>query len=301
MLRGLLAGLLALTAAQAEPAGTLVPARSIPSAETGSAMVSVWLPPGYATSGARYPVLYMQDGQNLFDAAVERSGSFNHHVWGADTVAARLIAENRVRPFIIVGVDNRGIERARQYYPQAAFARLAPALQQDLIAQNGGPPYSDAYLRFLVRELKPQIDARYRTQPGRDSTFVMGSSMGGLISLYAFSEYPDVFGGAGCLSTHWLMALPGPTAPPSDALFAGIETYLRDKHIRPGRLWFDHGTKGLDSHYGPYQDRIDALLVAQGWRPAEDFVSKVYAGADHTEDDWRARLADSIAFFFGKR
>lgn len=301
MAHSAIAGILALAAVHASATGTLVTAKQVPSAAIGSAVVSVWLPPGYAESMARYPVLYMQDGQNLFDAAVERSGSPNHHVWGADTIASSLIAENRVRPFLIVGIDNRGIERARQYYPQAAFDNLSPALKQDLAARNGGSPYSDAYLRFLVRELKPAIDADYRTETGRDSTFVMGSSMGGLISLYAFAEYPQIFGGAGCLSTHWTMAIPSQTPAPTEALFTGIETYIRDKRLQPGRLWFDHGTKGLDSAYGPYQDRIDALLVTQGWRPGIDFVSRVYAGADHNEDDWRARLADSLIFFFGRR
>lgn len=301
MLRGLVAGVLALAASHAGPVGTVVAAKEVPSAEIEFAVVSVWLPPDYSKSSAHYPVLYMQDGQNLFDGAVERSGSPNHHVWGADTIAARLIAEGKVQPFIIVAIDNRGVERARQYYPQAAFNNLSPALQQDLATRNGGPPYSDAYLRFLVRELKPVVDAEYRTEPGRETTFVMGSSMGGLISLYAFAEYPDVFGGAGCLSTHWLMAIPSQTPAPTEVLFEGIETYLRDKHLRPGRLWFDHGTKGLDAGYGPYQARIDALLTAQGWKPGIDFVSRVYAGADHNEDDWRARLADSLIFFFGSR
>jgi enterochelin esterase-like enzyme len=300
-MRSWIAGLLAVAAAHAAPEGTLIAARDMASAEVGSAVVSVWLPPGYGESMQRYPVLYMQDGQNLFDQAAGRATSPNLHVWGVDTVAAGLIGEGRVRPFIIVGIDHRGRDRSRQYYPQAAFARLSLPLQEQLARLQGGAPFSDAYLRFLVHELKPAIDHDYRTEPGRDSTFVMGSSMGGLISLYAMTEYPQVFGGAGCLSTHWLMAVPPQDPAMSDALFSGIETYLRDKHPAPGRIWFDHGTKGLDSAYGPYQARIDAVLAEQGWRPGVDFVSKVYPGADHTEDDWRARLADSLIFLLGKQ
>jgi enterochelin esterase-like enzyme len=290
-----LTALLAVTAAQGAP-GTLVPPEMMASA-AGPMVVTVWLPPGYDNSAARYPVLYMQDGQNLFEAA-GRATSWNRHTWGADSVAAGLIAEGRIPAVIIVGIDHKGPERARQYYPQTPFARLDPAMQKELAIQHGGAPYSDAYLRFLVNELKPVIDARYRTKPERAATFIMGSSMGGLISLYALTEYPTVFGAAGCLSTHWLMAMPGP-ASPTESLFAAYEGYLRDKKPTPGRIWFDHGTVGLDAGYAPYQARIDALLVSLSWRPGTDFVSKTYPGADHSEDAWRARLADSLQFLLG--
>jgi enterochelin esterase-like enzyme len=291
-----LVALLAFVAAQAEP-GTLVPPEMMASA-AGPMVVTVWLPPGYGVALAHYPVVYMQDGQNLFEAA-GRATSWNRHTWGADRVAAGLIAEGRIPAVIIVGVDHRGLSRARQYYPQKPFARLDPARQQVLATLNGGAPTSDAYLGFLVNQLKPVIDARYRTKPERAATFIMGSSMGGLISLYALTEYPSVFGGAGCLSTHWLMATPIPSAPPPEPLFAAYEGYLRDKKPAPGRIWFDHGTAGLDAGYGPYQTRVDALLVGLGWRPGVDFVSKTYPGADHNEDAWRARLADSLRFLLG--
>jgi len=287
-----LAVLLACAAAEAAP-GTLVAPEMLSSA-AGPMVVTVWLPPGYDAGQGRYPVLYMQDGQNLFDAAA-RATSWNRHTWGADGVAAELIAAGKVRPFLIVGIDHKGPDRWRQYYPQKPFARLIPDQRRPLVAE-GGAPFSDAYLRFLVNELKPMIDGRYRTRPERAATFVMGSSMGGLISLYALAEYPDVFGGAGCLSTHWLMAHPGPELPPTEPLFAAYAGYLKDKRPVPGRIWFDHGTAGLDAGYAPYQDRIDALLTGLGWKPGVDFISKTYPGADHNEDAWRARLADSLIF-----
>jgi len=286
-----LIGLLAIAAAQAGP-GTLLAPEMMASTGAGPMVVSVWLPPGYTASNERYPVLYMQDGQNVFDGAHR---TWNGHAWGADTIAAELIAAHKIRPVIIVAVDHKGMERGRQYYPQAAYSRLDAAIRLDPAV---APPFSDAYLRFLVRELKPIGDSRFRTQSGTASTFVMGSSMGGLISLYAFAEYPQVFGGAGCLSTHWLMAVPGPAAP-TEALFSAYESYLRDKGLKPGRLWFDHGTVGLDANYAPYQERVDALLKRQGWRPGIDFVSKVYPGADHNEDAWRARLGESLQFLLG--
>ncbi|GAA0577538.1 alpha/beta hydrolase-fold protein [Rhizomicrobium electricum] len=288
-----LAYLLMIAAAEAAP-GTLLAPEMMSAEGAGPMVVTVWLPPGYQTSTERYPVLYMQDGQNLFDGA-ERATSWNRHVWGADTVAAELIAAGKIPPVIIVGIDHKGPERARQYYPQAAFGRLDPAVQRQVMT---APPYSDAYLRFLVNELKPIVDARFRTRGDRASTFVMGSSMGGLISLYAFAEHPEIFGGAGCLSTHWLMAAPGPAAP-TEQLFSAYENYLRDKNLKPGRLWFDHGTIGLDAHYDPYQARIDALLVGKGWKLGVDYVSKTYPGADHNEDAWRERLGESLIFLLG--
>jgi enterochelin esterase-like enzyme len=288
-----LAALLMIAAAEGAP-GTLLPPEMMASAGAGPMVVTVWLPPGYQDSTARYPVLYMHDGQNLFDAA-GRATSWNRHTWGVDTIAAELIAAGKIPPVIIVGVDHKGPERARQYYPQAAFDRLDPAVRQLVMP---APPYSDAYLHFLVRELKPVIDARFRTRSDRASTFVMGSSMGGLVSLYAFAEYPDVFGGAGCLSTHWVMAVASPPVP-AEPLFSAYESYLRSRPLIPGRLWFDHGTVGLDSAYGSYQHRIDALLASKGWRQGGDFASRTYPGADHNEDAWRARLGESLVFLLG--
>jgi enterochelin esterase-like enzyme len=288
-----LAVLLMVVAADAAP-GTLLAPEMMASSGAGPMVVTVWLPPGYQTSTERYPVLYMHDGQNLFDAA-GRATSWNRHTWGVDAVAAELIAAGKIPPVIIVGVDHKGPERARQYYPQAAFDRLEPALKQQVMSV---PPYSDAYLRFLVKELKPVVDGRFRTRSDRASTFVMGSSMGGLISLYAFAEYPKTFGGAGCLSTHWVMAVASPSAP-AEPLFSAYESYLRDKDLKPGRLWLDHGTVGLDSAYGPYQARIDTLLVTKGWRQGVNFVSRSYPGADHSEDAWRARLGESLIFLLG--
>lgn len=86
---------------------------------------------------------------------------------------------------------------------------------------------------------------------------------------------------------------------PTEVLFAAFESYLRDRKLKPGRLWFDHGTAGLDSGYGSYQTRIDALLVRDGWRPGVNFESRTYTGANHNEDAWRAGLPDSLVFLLG--
>jgi predicted alpha/beta superfamily hydrolase len=162
--------------------------------------VEVWLPPHYQdASSRRFPVLYMHDGQNLFNPQT----SFLGVDWGIDEALGRLIAEQRVRAAIVVGIWNTP-QRAQEYMPQRPLelrSRLRPGRGQ------GGrtaarKPLSDRYLQFLLRELKPFIDEHYRTVADRDHTFIMGSSMGGLISLYAVCEYPQKFAGAGCLSPH---------------------------------------------------------------------------------------------------
>lgn len=299
---------MAATSARAAGAtrGTIVEFPAMKSAYMAPVDVTVWLPLGYAESKVRYAVVYLQDGQNLFDSSPQPSGAPGGGKWGADTVAAKLMAEGAIRPAILVGIANLGIDRARQYTPQAVYARLPAAIRYALDRQFGGKPFSDAYLRFLVERLKPFIDSHYRTDPGRASTFVMGSSMGGLIAFYALVRYPGVFGGAACLSTHWPLVLPGPSGtsyagarPPfGQAVTRAFVAYLETKLGGPRgrRLWFDHGTRSLDAYYGPYQHRIDLTVTALGWRRGVDFESRVFPGATHNEESWRARLADPLEF-----
>jgi pimeloyl-ACP methyl ester carboxylesterase len=149
----------------------------------------------------------------------------------------------------------------------------------------GGAPLSDRYLRFLVRELKPFVDRNFNVRRDRASTAIMGSSMGGLISLYAISEYPNVFGAAGMVSTHWPLLLPPEGQKLSDAdldaVATAFEGYLRHKLPRPGvhHLYFDHGTETLDRHYAAYQARIDKLVAALGWTRDRDWISRNFPWA----------------------
>lgn len=275
--------------AQAPPrlSGRVETLASLSSEHVEARRVDVWLPPGYPAGSARYPVLYMHDGQNLFDTAT----AFGGVEWGVDEVLARLIGSAQARPAIVVGIWNTP-HRLREYMPQKAVAAAAPgrdplaALRAEL---RGQPLLSDAYLRFLVEELKPWIDGRYATHPEREATFVMGSSMGGLISLYALLEYSAVFGGAACVSSHW---------PAGD----GIVVDWASKALpRPGahRLYFDFGTLGLDAEYEPHQARMDAALRAAGYRPGRDFVSHKFEGGDHNERSWRERLEVPLVFLLG--
>jgi len=248
--------------------------------------IDVLLPDSYASQpDRRYPVLYMHDGQNLFDPALAAMGVD----WDVDGVVARLVASGQMREAIVVGIWNTP-ERTLEYAP-------AKALPDGPVATGvpGRPPIasgdvkSDAYLRFLVQELKPFIDAHYRSLPGPRETVVMGSSMGGLISLYAVAEHPEVFGAAGALSTHW---------PAADgAMVEWLGRNLPDP--RTHRLYFDYGTVALDAAYAPYQQAMDVKLRQAGYREDENWRTLRFEGAEHNEAAWQARLHEPLLFLFG--
>lgn len=247
--------------------------------------VDVWLPPGYGAGAARHPVIYMHDGQNLFDPGAAYGGE----VWGVGEALARLMREEGLPGAIIVGVWNSP-GRWPEYMPARPLrAPGAAAVRESFVTQAGAEPASDDYLRFLTGELKPMIDAAYSTEPGRAHTFVMGSSMGGLASLYALTERPDVFGGAGCLSTHWVIG--------GDVLVDHFGAALPP----PGRhrLYFDYGTAGLDAGYEPFQLRMDGHMRAAGYEEGRDFVSRRFESADHNEAAWRARVDLPLRFLLG--
>ena len=259
--------------------------------------VDVWLPPGYSER-QKYAVLYMQDGQMLFDART----TWNKQAWNVDRPLTRLMQSGQIAPTLVVGVWNNGQFRHSEYFPQKYLQHMRPEPREQLI-QKGlqGKPQSDAYLRFLVEELKPAIDARYPTHPGAAHTAIMGSSMGGLISVYAMNEYPHIFGNAAGLSTHWI----GSFEPNSHMPLAAY-VYLRDHLANPQshRLYQDHGTIELDALYAPYQVFIDQLVRDRGYTDrgsSPNFMSQIFKGSGHNERAWADRLDVPLLFLFGKR
>jgi enterochelin esterase-like enzyme len=260
--------------------------------------VDIWLPPGF-DAAQRYPVLYMHDGQMLFDART----TWNKQEWGVDQVLGKLIAEGEVPPVIVVGVWNSGpAGRHADYLPEKPLARLPKevfeaqleaAVNDERAASVRRGLRSDAYLRFLVEELKPRVDRELPTRPERDCTFIAGSSMGGLISFYALCEYPGVFGGAACLSTHWL----GSFATADNPLPETFVDYAREHLPKPGqhRLYFDFGTETLDAHYEPHQRAIDAVLREKGFSE-KHWQTQKFPGAAHDETSWQKRLHIPMRF-----
>lgn len=252
------------------------------SAHVAPRHIDVWLPPGYARGEERYPVIYMHDGQNLFDPEM----AFIGVDWAIDRAMTALIDQGLTRGAIIVGIWNTELRR-REYMPEQPLNTPADAAILAGISQFiAGPPLSDAYLRLLVEEVKPLIDAGYRTLTGRDHTFVMGSSMGGLISLYALCQYPQIFGAAACVSTHW----PAGGIHLVEAMAAALPP--------PGehRLYFDFGTATVDASYEPYQRHMDRLLESAGYLQGRDCLTRKFPGAEHSERAWRERAAIPLGF-----
>lgn len=244
--------------------------------------VDVWLPPGYdKNTNERYAVLYMHDGQNLFNPAEAFGGAD----WGVDETLTKLIGEKKVRLTIVVGIWNTPY-RVTEYAPQRAADLLTRKNIEPSPLVKPQEGASDKYLKFIVGELKPFIDRTYRTKTGQSDTFIMGSSMGGLISLYAISEYPDVFGGAGGVSTHF---------PLGGGIIIGyLEKFLPSPNNH--KIYFDYGTEGLDAAYEPFQTRADELMRAKGYERDKNWVTRKFDGADHNEKSWARRIDAPLVF-----
>ena len=255
----------------------------LPSSSINPRQIDVWLPPDYNQSDdSRYAVLYMHDGQNLFEA----QKSFIGVDWGLDETVAALIQRKAIRPTIVVGVWNTP-QRLLEYLPQRPFCNHRHHhCQSRVIKRYGGVPMSDQYLRFLVDELKPFIDRRYRTRPEREFTFSMGSSMGGLISLYAICEYPHIFGGVGSLSTHWPIAN------------RSFSRYLEARLPEPGhhKIYLDYGDEANRADYRVRQKRVENIIKARGYAFGRDWFANGFAGEPHSETAWRTRAHIPLRF-----
>lgn len=232
--------------------------------------VIVYLPPGYDAGDARYPVLYLHDGQNLFDPA---TAHVEGQHWRLGETADALIAAGLLAPLIMVGVANTGTARIHEYTP-TRDARL-----------GGGR--ADHYAHLLVEELKPLIDRSYRTRVGPADTGMAGSSLGGLVSLHIGLSRPDVFGLVAALSPSvwWDRRV--------------ILTTVRRARPRPElRLWVDMGTaegrRALDD-----ARLLKAALVGAGWRPDHDLHYAEYEGGTHSETAWADRAGAMLRWLFG--
>jgi predicted alpha/beta superfamily hydrolase len=226
--------------------------------------VRIYLPPGYARSTRRYAVLYMHDGQNLFDDATAYAGE-----WGIDETLNGL-AKSRGLELIVVGIDNGGAERIHELN----------AWDNPQFGKGEG----EQYMAFIVEVLKPWIDQHYRTRPDRRHTAIMGSSMGGLISSYAISRYPQVFGKAGIFSpAYWL-------AP---RVFADTEAQPPPP---AERIYFYAGGSEVLSMV-PDTQRMAALLRRRGL-PATNLAVRVNPVGRHNEGAWRAEFPRAIEWLF---
>lgn len=251
--------------------------------------VDVWLPELYHQEpGIKLPVLYINDGQNVFNRSPYVGSG-----WKIHERISTLAEEGKILPPIVVAMTST-MNRFGEYLPQKPLTY--PGALEHL---NENKPWrfdptnvhSDQYLRLIVEEIKPLIDSRYRVLSDAANTTIMGSSMGGLISLYALCEYPEVFGKAACLSTHW------------PALGDYMLRYARQTLPEAGthKLYFDYGGKGYDKQYEPFQNKMDILLQDKAYQEGKDFQSWVFEDDDHNELYWSARLHLPLGFLFGKQ
>ena len=253
--------------------------------------VVVWLPEGYQT-GDSCDVLYMHDGNMLFDATT----TWNRREWQVDEVTDSLIQAGLIRPCIVVGIYNTD-DRLTEYFPAKTWQHVAEADRKDADLKK---LTADAYLQFIVEELKPFIDQRYKPLTTREHTFMMGSSMGGLISLYALCEYPQVFGGVACLSSQ-LSVAHLPNGVDGEPWATGFRNYV-GQHLPEANgslVYMDHGTEGFDADYGQYQEQLDRVIRAKGW-DAQHYMSLVFDGDDHNETCWGKRLNQPLQFLLSK-
>jgi predicted alpha/beta superfamily hydrolase len=239
----------------------------------------VYLPPGYRRgTRKRYPVLYLHDGQNLFDAATAFGGT----EWNVDETAESLIKKRLVEPLIIVAVASMGEDRIHEYAPTAVT-----------IEPNGGNETRSRgmlrdYGRFLVEELKPFIDQTYRTRPDKESTGLGGSSLGGLASLALSFWFPDIFTRIAALS---------PSIWWDDGVIHRMLEGLPEA-LRTSKIWLDTGTheEGWE-RAGHLRDQ----LIERGWRLHDNLFYKEVAGAEHAEWAWSARFEGVLRFLFPRR
>lgn len=290
--------------------GILVNAQDLPKVASGSLKrienfqskfvdarhVDVWLPAGYNPK-QKYSVVYMHDGQMLFDSTT----TWNKKEWGVDETFGILIKENIIRPCIVVGVWNVPEKRFADYFPQKIIDKIPENTRTTILEkQIKGKPNADNYLKFLVEELKPFIDKTYSTKKDAKNTFVMGSSMGGLISVYALCEYPQIFGGAACLSIHSpLTAYELINDKTDEEVASKFREYLSQNLPKANtkKIYFDYGNLTGDAFYKPYQTKIDAIMTSKGF-DTKHWQTREFLGTNHSESAWKARLDVPILFLF---
>jgi predicted alpha/beta superfamily hydrolase len=282
--------------------GTMLQYPGFASAVVPTRNIEIWLPPSYKKDGTKkYPVLYMHDGQNLFN----KTTAFGGEAWEVDSIAEASIASGKINELIIVGIWNTN-RRFWEYFPQKALQNLSTAEQKAALTYHGAYKGSDSiyfgadyYLQFLVKELKPFIDSNYRTKQDAANTMIAGSSMGGLISLYALCEYPAVFGKAACISTHWPIVFNNSNQVPA----AAVKKYFAAHLPGPANhfIYYDYGTAKLDSLYAPHQQQIDSIMQFKGYEQNKSWVTKEFKNAEHSEVYWRQRFGSILEILQPKK
>jgi enterochelin esterase-like enzyme len=255
--------------------------------------IRIWLPPGYDDQNEqRYGVVYLHDGQYAFQGDQKDGESF-----AIDASLIRLSEAGRIDPVIVVAIPHAFQDRFRQDLPDVIYQGTTGDLRAMLDKELAGRPVtSTAFLNFLTRELKPAIDATYRTRTDARHTTMLGASMAGLITAAAFIQYPELFGRAACISPQWPLYDKSMKDYPS-LLRAWPAYFARVGPPTTGRkLWLDHGTTMIDAGFGPYQEAIARQLETMGWRRGANIEARVHEGGAHDWAAWAAHMDELLAW-----
>lgn len=255
--------------------------------------MEIWLPPGYDSSSVqRYSLIIAHDGQNLF----RDSAAFKGISWRLGRVLDSLYFIGAIEPAIVIAPWNGGQLRFAEYVPDfPPYLDQAGALDYLRFRTKQDSVLSKRYQSFLANELLPWARARFRIKDGKEAVTVMGSSMGGLSSLYACAMHPELFGNAICMSTAWATKPQGT----GKRMIEWLSEHLPNPEDH--RLYFDYGTKGLDSLYEPFQLELDDYLRIRGYRSNDNWLTQRFQDADHHEVAWGHRVAIPLSFILRKR
>ncbi len=297
--------------------GRLLRIERFPSEYVEPRTVDIWLPelifmksehnaiqdnPAFSQASdlTNLPVLYLHDGQMLFDS----TQTWNKQEWRVDETLTELIESGQIHPLIVVAIWNNGDKRWSEYAPKPAFSPLSldhpvPGRPNTMVKEV----LSESYVQFLTEELVPYVDLMVDTDATPQGRMIIGSSMGGLISLYAHFERPDIFGRVGAVSTHWPIVAPDQFSSPSDnGLFNAFSTYITQKldldRTSYRRIYFDYGDQTLDAYYPPYQEDMNSSMLKHASENVE-WTSFYDEGAAHDERSWAKRLNHVIVYIMG--
>ena len=271
----------------------------LPFRDSTTRQVVVWLPSNYNPQ-LEYATIYMHDGQMLFDSTT----TWNKKEWRVDETADSLISNGITRPFIVVGIYNDPPNRYAEFFPQQASLYMDTAYVSKLTSSLwNGELRADYYLEWITKELIPFVESSYNVSHKSADRFLIGSSMGGLISLYGLTQKSKTFGGAACLSIHTPMINLQMTGDDAmNQLVLPFNTYLSKTLPSPKKvkLYIDRGTETLDAFYGPYHDVLLNTMKKCGYETGPNYSTLVWEKTAHDEVSWANRLAFPMKFLLIK-
>lgn len=301
---GILIAILFLQNADAQIKGKLKTIPSFKSKFVDARRVDFWMPEGIP-AGTKLSVLIMHDGQMLFDS----NSTWNHQEWAVDETITQLYKEKKIPPLLVIAVWNNGSKRHFEYMPELALKQNLNKPQLDsllyVLRRDKGNGKIDSvgflgenYLKFLTKEILPYASKNFPLKSGKNNTAIMGSSMGGIISLYAACRYPDVFGKSAALSMHWPI-LYSNDLPYPDAILSFMRTHIPDPS-KGNRFYIDSGTETLDALYPVWLKRGNLLMKDIGYS-SNQYKSQILEGEDHSERAWAKRLASILEYLYQKQ